>query len=72
MKKKYNPSYKDFFKLFTVLILGTVLFVSTLWVDHLTIRIILVVIGLMLILYSVARIIRIFLKIFLDQIKGWL
>ncbi|HIH32588.1 TPA: hypothetical protein HA235_07840 [Candidatus Woesearchaeota archaeon] len=71
MPKKYNPSYRDFMNPLAMLIIGALMFLLTLWIRNLTFRIILVVIGLILILYSVARIMRIFLKIFLDQIKGW-
>ena len=71
MKKRYNPSYREFMVPFAILIIGALLFFSTFWIENLTIRTIFVVIGFVLILYSVARILRIFLKIFLDQIRGW-
>lgn len=71
MKKKYNPSYKDFMIPLAMLIIGALMFLLTLWINNIIFRGILIAVGLMLILYSVARIMRIFLKIFLDQIKGW-
>ncbi len=72
MKRKYDPSHKDFMLPFLLLILGTVMMYSTLWIDISALRAILIVSGIILILYGVTRIIRIFLKIFLQEMKDWL
>lgn len=71
MKRKYDPLFKDFMLPFLLLILGTVMMYSALWMDILALRAILIVLGIILIVYGVTRIIHIFLKIFLHEMKEW-
>ena len=71
MKKKYVPSFKDFMLPFILLIIGTILLLSTFWISSLIIKTIFVIVGIILIVYGVARILRIFLKIFLQEMKDW-
>jgi len=70
MAKKYNPSYREFMIPFTYLILGAGAIMISVNMYNKIIQIGLLIIGVIFAIWGTARILRIFLKIFLDQIKS--
>jgi len=69
--KKYDPQYKEFMVPFTYLILGAGAIIVSVNMYNRIIQAGLLIIGVIFAIWGTARILRIFLKIFLDQMKGW-